>query len=828
MNSNLHTSSLFSFAVAACMALPALGQRTAEQLPSSPEKAPTLGADANEMGPKTESRRAGLSHGLDFATPTHRGKRFLDAASPELFTGLSDEEVAAAQASAASFAPDRSKVHYTQHDDGTWIRGRNYKARASENGFTFIPFLGSDAARNWPVEFRLESATLDGRKLNLDTDADVSREGDRIVLDRGPVDVVYDIDNQWVEQSFVLDAAGAQGDLVLALNVKSDLEKVSDGSGFQFMGARGGMTYSAAIVLDGTGRTASVPASLHGDRLSLTVPADFLRTAQGPIVVDPILTTYVVDDVSGNQHDIALAYDLSSDTFTYAYEDTFSGTDDDIYCTTVDSSGALVSARYIDSSNEDWTNPEIANLNSSNKHLVVAQREQLITGYSDVVGRILDLPTGVLGPELVIGSATSSYDNFRPDVGGNGTSAAGSVFAVVWQRQFSTSSQPRLRTVEADGTLGPVSFFDNGPYERSNISISPSTGDPSAVNVWNVAYRSVENASGIESVRSVQLDASGGVIGSPQDLWTAPAGDSISFVDISNALDLDGLNPTYAITFERTPSPVEDTLVMFCRNGARFGPVRELQLSENADMDLDQGGARIGTTAEDFVVTYQESDALDLKTVITTFDLTEGAYIAISERRTLVTELPGLFTDAPVASRFSGGLLSSRILGLGWSEFDDIDLNAHGARFIADAPLAQAFQYGYGNANSTGDRSFLTMYGDRSTTAMKTLRASALPAASFGFFICGPGFNNVPNPGGSEGVLLVGGSIGRYVGAGQIKSSGANGSFSLDIDPTNLPQPTGSLAVTAGEIWQFQAWHRDSSGGVPTSNFTNGVTMLFR
>jgi len=34
--------------------------------------------------------------------------------------------------------------------------------------------------------------------------------------------------------------------------------------------------------------------------------------------------------------------------------------------------------------------------------------------------------------------------------------------------------------------------------------------------------------------------------------------------------------------------------------------------------------------------------------------------------------------------------------------------------------------------------------------------------------------------------------------------------------------------VTAGEIWQFQAWHRDSSGGVPTSNFTNGVTMLFR
>jgi len=53
---------------------------------------------------------------------------------------------------------------------------------------------------------------------------------------------------------------------------------------------------------------------------------------------------------------------------------------------------------------------------------------------------------------------------------------------------------------------------------------------------------------------------------------------------------------------------------------------------------------------------------------------------------------------------------------------------------------------------------------------------------------------------------------------------------SLDIDPTDLPQPTGSVAVAAGEIWQFQAWHRDTGtgGGGPTSNFTNGVTMLFR
>ncbi|MDA8592337.1 hypothetical protein N9L90_00260 [Planctomycetota bacterium] len=830
MNTKFHTTALFSFAVAACMTTSSFGQRTTEHLPVAPKKASFTAVDANDLGPRAATRRADLGHGLDYASPAPVGKRFVDPSTPEAFTGLSDEDLAVAETASPNFAPNRSKVYYTEHADGTWIRGRNYKAHASQDGFTFIPFLGSDAERNWPVEFRLKSAVLDGRALNLDAAAAVSRSGDRLVLDRGPVDVVYDIDNQWIEQSFILDAAGAEGDLVLELDVKSDLAKVSDGAGFQFAGARGGMTYSAAIVLDGAGRTAEVPATLDGDKLSLTVSADFLRTAQGPIVVDPILTTYTVDDVSGDQRDMALAYDRTSDTFTYVYEDTFSAADVDIYSTTVDASGTSVGSRYIDSSSDDWSNPEIANLNSADKHLIVAQRVNGTTGYSEVMGRILDMPTDTLGPELVIGTATANWDNFRPDVGGNASTGAGTVFAVVWERQFSTNTQPRLRTVQPDGTLGLVSFFDSGAYERTGVVISPSTGDPSAVNVWNVAYRSVENATGNESVRGVQLDATGALIGSPEDLWSAPAGDQISQIDISDALDLDGLAPTYAITFERTPSPVEDTLLMFCREGSRVGALRDLHRSEHADLTLSQNGARIGTTAEDFLVTYHELGASSLNTVITTFDLTEDRYIAISERRTLVTDQSILFSDAPIASRFSGGLASSRIVGLGWSEYNGTDLDAHGARFFANAPLAQAFQYGYGNPNSTGDRSFLTMYGDRSTTAPKTLRASALPASSFGFFICGPDMNNVPNPGGSDGVLLVGGSIGRYVAAGQIKSSGANGTFSLDIDPTDLPQPTGSVAVAAGEIWQFQAWHRDtgSGGGGPTSNFTNGVTMLFR
>jgi hypothetical protein len=48
---------------------------------------------------------------------------------------------------------------------------------------------------------------------------------------------------------------------------------------------------------------------------------------------------------------------------------------------------------------------------------------------------------------------------------------------------------------------------------------------------------------------------------------------------------------------------------------------------------------------------------------------------------------------------------------------------------------------------------------------------------------------NVPQP-GSLGVLCLGGSIGRYVGPGQIQNTGGTGAFCLLLDLTQTPTPT--------------------------------------
>ncbi|MGB0333683.1 MAG: hypothetical protein ACPGPE_17885, partial [Planctomycetota bacterium] len=132
-------------------------------------------------------------------------------------------------------------------------------------------------------------------------------------------------------------------------------------------------------------------------------------------------------------------------------------------------------------------------------------------------------------------------------------------------------------------------------------------------------------------------------------------------------------------------------------------------------------------------------------------------------------------------------------------------------------------------SNSTGEAGVLTVIGNEviflNTVA---LTARALPAHSFGFFVTSQtsGFNpNVPN---SQGTLCLDGSVGRFVGPGQIKSSGVAGGILLDIDLNTHPTPTGLVTIQPGETWNYQLWYRDAIGGQTTSNFTDAVAVMFQ
>ncbi|MBL6756328.1 MAG: LamG domain-containing protein [Planctomycetes bacterium] len=132
-------------------------------------------------------------------------------------------------------------------------------------------------------------------------------------------------------------------------------------------------------------------------------------------------------------------------------------------------------------------------------------------------------------------------------------------------------------------------------------------------------------------------------------------------------------------------------------------------------------------------------------------------------------------------------------------------------------------------ANSTGAPGTMDALGSfQAATNALTLEASSLPANAFGFFLTSQSQGQIAQPGGSQGVLCLGGGIGRYVGPGQIKNSGAGGVFQLALDLTQTPTPTGLVTVVAGDTWNFTAWHRDAVGGSVTSNFTDAVSITFQ
>ncbi|MEL6714792.1 MAG: hypothetical protein AAFP86_13505, partial [Planctomycetota bacterium] len=148
--------------------------------------------------------------------------------------------------------------------------------------------------------------------------------------------------------------------------------------------------------------------------------------------------------------------------------------------------------------------------------------------------------------------------------------------------------------------------------------------------------------------------------------------------------------------------------------------------------------------------------------------------------------------------------------------------------FIATVDTSLGTNYCTAVPNSTGVPGVMSAMGSNSVAANNVeLRASSLPQGQFGIFVVSmtQGLTtNVPN---NVGNLCLGGTIGRYQDLSQIFATGASGTGSLAIDLTAVPAGPVLVATMPGDTLNFQAWHRDVVGGAATSNFTNGLEILF-
>ena len=181
-------------------------------------------------------------------------------------------------------------------------------------------------------------------------------------------------------------------------------------------------------------------------------------------------------------------------------------------------------------------------------------------------------------------------------------------------------------------------------------------------------------------------------------------------------------------------------------------------------------------------------------------------------------------TDFDIALDSRGNvLLSNSTGGVGFVE------RRTGITKLIGGPPVGSNYCGPAPANSGGIPGNIEARGsDARSDDNISLFATGLPTNAYVLFLASPQTGFVVAPGGSQGNLCLAGAIGRYVGANQIRRARSDGRAYLQIDLDVIPRPATFQSALAGETWNFQAMYRDFVGGVPTSNFTDGVAVTLQ
>lgn len=347
--------------------------------------------------------------------------------------------------------------------------GRDYKAVFAADGVTVVPRTGA-LAPSLPLQLRPLAATLAGRALPLPTTG-FTRDGERCERHSAAFTERYDLAVDSLEQSFVFAALPQRGELVVDVGVATTLSAVpqADGRSLRFVHEHATLTFDRAVAVDARGARRELAIAWHGDGYRLVVPADFVATAQLPLVVDPVITTTVL---SGNRlrDNTDLIWVPTTQRFVAVFDEQFASNDNDVYAVALNADGALISALAVETTTDTTRNPSIAYERGLDRLLIVYEHGTQPT----IRGRfVVNLGTTVLNASFEIaGPSTGESTTFDPDVGGNLVTTVLPRFLVAWTSQVGNSSTVRSRLVDNPGAMTPPT--QHGPSNSSAASITPS------------------------------------------------------------------------------------------------------------------------------------------------------------------------------------------------------------------------------------------------------------------------------------------------------------------------------------------------------------------
>ncbi len=735
----------------------------------------------------------------------------------------------------AAMAPTRRSEAHLQFDiaaDGTlWAFGGTYKASFNGDGATYIPFLGSDAPRNFPVTFRAPEITINGSPIDTLAKADPVFANTTAVFDRGAVRELYDVRKGELEQLFVFDELKQRGEIVVRTPIDSELVGREGTEGLEFAGEHGSVGYSTAIAIDGEGRRSPVSTRYIDGEVELRVPADFVDSAALPLTIDPILTTFGVAQFPLEKDTAAdIAYDGSTDRWMVVWQRLFSATDNDVFAQAYTADGALVGASgaYVNFASSSWSSPRIANNGLESQFLIVAT---VAGSTSTIWGRTREAENTTMGSPFQISAVFG--DSVAPDVGGDPALSGQTYYMVAWERQFSFAVDHDIigQLVTVDGTLpsGAISIDNtSGTYDKVP-SVSKSAGVlPFASQRWNIVWQRQFTPTDWD-IQAAQYRSDGSVIRPSFPLNTDQEDDR--WPQASSVLDeVDpGISRQWLAVWERRWSDGVDDLHAAVMEG--HIPQSQLNLSallgtgegeDQARPSVDTNGLQFAVTwTQTFFSSFADSDSL-----------VAGVYIAgddlyVSEGPIVLATGAGYQGRVQACARHSGGITSDWV-SVVW-QAHQTNGNHHiraGVYECLDhySHIAGVNYCGPAIPNSTGQSARINASGSAvAGPEPLVMTAWNMPSNVFGYIIGSPISANVL-PSGTNGRICVGNPLSRFNGGGLIQSTGTAGTFDVPINTESIPSPSGgTTALTTGQTFHFQAWFRDGN----SSNLTDGVEVLF-
>ncbi|MEM7305829.1 MAG: hypothetical protein AAF682_04130 [Planctomycetota bacterium] len=336
-----------------------------------------------------------------------------------------------AQSSAAEAAPSPTAVGTSVGlraiDGGLRGGGPGYRVDFDARGASFVPALGATAQRTYPLSFELESVTVGDVRLDLAAVEPIAAD-DAVEYHRGGLVERYALGSKGVEQSFRFDALPARGDIVVRGRLATDLPLASadplDGLRFEERGL-GGVSFGGVTGIDAEGNAARGWVRLEGDRVELGLPADFVRDAALPLVLDPLIgTLFDVNDGGPDDTEVDVAYE--NNRYLVVWTRTFAAGDTEIRGQRVNTDGTLAGGLLLISTSDENTAPSVGASGNNGLYLVAWEHRE--GGNDSDIYLASVTPTGVVSPEVELG--LDFYDEDQPDVG-HGPSKV----TVAWHRE---------------------------------------------------------------------------------------------------------------------------------------------------------------------------------------------------------------------------------------------------------------------------------------------------------------------------------------------------------------------------------------------------------